>query len=279
MLTNKSIGFIGAGNMGQALIKGILKKGLVKPENIIVGEPDEKKLQIISELGIAIAGDNQGIVAKSDIIILAVKPKDVEGVLKEISPSLQGLSSLDSGKLSKLLISIAAGITTAYIEEHLRKNIPVVRVMPNTPALIGKGITAISPGRFAGEEEERITEEIFRGVGETVKAREELMDTVTALSGSGPAYVFMIMESLVEAGVKEGLSPGLAQKLVSQTVLGATGMAAETGERLSTLRERVTSPGGTTEAALKIFKKRGLKNLLAEGVRAAVKRAKELSKK
>lgn len=280
MLTNKKIGFIGAGNMGQALIKGILKKGLVKPQNIIVGDLDKDKLHVISELGVAIARDNREAIEKGDIIILAVKPKDVEGVLKEISDSLQGLFSPASGKLPKLIISIAAGITTAYIEEHLGKDIPVVRVMPNTPALIGEGMTAISRGRFAGEEEERMTEEIFQGVGKTVKVREGLMDAVTVVSGSGPAYVVTVMESLVEAGVKEGLTRDLAQELVSQTVLGAARMAVETGEELSALREMVTSPGGTTEAALKVFNKRKrLKNLLAKGVRAAAKRARELSKK
>lgn len=264
--------------MGQALIKGLLKKGSVEPRDIIVSDPDKDKLRVMSKLGVTIARDNQGVVVKSDIIILAVKPEDVEGVLGDIGGLLQGLSSPASGKLPKLVISIAAGITTRYIEEYLRENIPVLRVMPNAPALIGEGMTAISPGRFAGEEEERITEEIFQGVGETIKVRERLIDAVTALSGSGPAYVFTIMKNLVEAGVKEGLSSDLAQRLVSQTVLGAVRMARETGEKFSVLIEMVTSPGGTTEAALRVFKERGLGDIFAEGVRAAAKRAKELSK-
>ena len=276
-IKDKKIGFVGAGNMGRALIKGILKKGLVESQDIIVSDLDKDKLRVISELGVTIARDNKGVVAESDIIILAIKPKDMGKVLKEISGPLQGLSSPASGKFPKLLISIAAGITTGYIEERLGKDVAVVRVMPNTPALIGEGITAISRGRFAGDEEERITEGIFRGVGETVKVKEELMDAVTALSGSGPAYVFAVMEGLVEAGVKEGLSPDLAQRLVNQTVLGAVRTAMETGESLSALREMVTSPGGTTEAALKVFKEKGLERILAEGVKAAVKRAKELS--
>ena len=277
MLTNKKIGFIGGGNMGQALIKGILKRGIANPRDIIISDLDKNKLQVIScELQVAVAEDNREVIEKANIIILAVKPKDVESVLKEISDYLQVLSA--SGDSPKLIISIAAGITTRYIEEHLGEDIPVVRVMPNTPALIGAGIAAISRGRFAGEEEERIAEELFLGVGKTVKVREELMDAVTGLSGSGPAYVFAVMESLVEAGMKEGLSPDLAQRLVSQTVLGAVKMVMETGEKLSTLREMVTSPGGTTEAALRIFEERNLKNILAEGVGAAVRKSEEMGK-
>ncbi len=276
MLTNKKIGFIGVGNMGQALMKGLLKKGIIASENIIISDLDEKKLQAISfELQVVIARDNREAVEKADILILSVKPKDIETVLRGISASLADLSG---SKPLPLIISIAAGIPTAYIEEHLGKDIPVVRVMPNTPALIGEGMTAISRGRFAGEEEERTAEDIFQGVGETVRVREELMDAVTAVSGSGPAYVFAIMESLVKAGVREGLSPDLAQKLVRETFLGAVRMARETGESLSALRERVTSPGGTTEAALGVFKEKGLEGVLAAGVRAAARRAKELKR-
>ncbi len=250
--------------MGQVLIKGLLKKEVVEPQNIIVSDPDKDKLELIhKQLRVVIAGDNQEVVNQAKVVILAVKPKDIEEVLKGISPP-------------QLIISLAAGITTGYIEKYLGEGAPVVRVMPNTPALIGEGITAISSGRFAGEKEEEITEEIFQGVGETVKVAEELMDMVTALSGSGPAYMFLIMENLVEVGVKEGLAPELAQKLISQTVLGAASMTIKTSEPLSVLREMVTSPGGTTEAALKVFKKKGLENILAEGVQAAVKRAKEL---
>jgi pyrroline-5-carboxylate reductase len=274
MLNGKKIGFIGAGNMGQALMKGLLKKGIMAPENIIVSDLDKGKLQVINyKLQVMPAKNNREVVEKSDIIILSVKPKDMEAVLREISVALADLSG---GKPFPLMISIAAGVTTAYIEEHLGKDVPVVRVMPNTPALIGAGMTAISRGRFAGAEEERTAEDIFRGVGETVRVREELMDAVTAVSGSGPAYVFAVMESLVKAGMREGLSPDLAQKLVSQTFLGSVRMARETAENLSALRERVTSPGGTTEAALRVFKEKGLEGILAEGVRVAARRAKEL---
>ncbi len=276
MIKDKKIGFIGAGNMGRALIKGLLKKGSVEPRNIIVSDPDKDKLGFMSKIGITLARDNPEVVVKSDILILAVKPKDIERILEDIAGLLQGLSSPASGKPPRLIISLVAGITIGYIEGHLGKDIPVVRVMPNTPALIGEGMTAISRGKFAGEEEEKITEELFQGVGETVEVAEELMGAVTALSGSGPAYVFAVMESLVEAGVKEGLSSDLAQRLVSQTVLGAVRMAIETGEKFSALIETVASPGGTTEAALRVFKEKGLRDILAEGVRAAAERAKEL---
>ncbi len=266
MLKDEKFGFIGAGNMGQALIKGLLKKGVVASRNIIVSDSDQDKLALIREqLEVIIARDNQEVADRAEVVILAVKPKDVEGALKGIESP-------------RLIISLVAGITTGYIEERLGKDIPVVRAMPNTPTLIGEGMTAISPGRFAGEEEEKVAEEIFQGVGETVKVREELMEAVTALSGSGPAYIFMIMESLVKAGAKEGLSPELAQKLISRTVLGSASMAIKTGEKLSVLREMVTSPGGTTEAALEVFKEKGLEGILAQGVRTAAKRAKELKR-
>lgn len=264
--------------MGQVLIKGLLKEKAIKPQNIIVSDFNKDRLGVVGRLGVTIARGNPEVVAKSDIIIFAVKPKDMGKLLEEINGSLQDLPSFASGKSPKLVISIAAGITTGYIKEHLGRGVSVIRAMPNTPVLIGEGMTAIAYGETVHEEEGKVAEEVFKGVGETVKVAEELMEAVTALSGSGPAYVFAIMESLVEAGVKEGLSPELAQKLVSHTVLGAASMAIKTGEDFSTLIEAVTSPGGTTEAALKVFKEKGLEVVLVEGVRAAAKRARELKR-
>ena len=272
MIKNKKIAFIGAGNMGQALVKGLLKKGIIESRDIMVSDLDKEKLRVAGELGVTIAKDSGEAVEKGEIVILSVKPKDIEGVLKGIAGVFK-----PAVPPFPLIISIAAGITTAYIEERLGKDIPVVRVMPNTPALVGEGISAVSRGRFASELEEGIAEEIFRAVGDVVKVREELMDAVTALSGSGPAYVFAVMENMVEAGIKEELSPELARRLVSQTVLGAVRMAMETGEELSVLRKMVTSPGGTTAAALQVFKRKGLGEILAEGIKAAAKRAEELS--
>ncbi|MCK4436795.1 pyrroline-5-carboxylate reductase [bacterium] len=264
----KKIAFIGLGNMGQALARGILERGIVEPSSIVVSDIDKDKLQSCqSELQLTVAGDNKEAVRKADIIIIAVKPKSVESVLKEVAGSLEP---------SKLVISIAAGVTTGYIENILRKEVAVVRVMPNTAVLVGDGMSAIARGKFVGEEEEKISREIFSAVGKVVEVKEELMNAVTSLSGSGPAYIFAVMENLIEAGVREGLSPQLADTLVKQTALGAVRMASQAKEKLSTLREMVTSPGGTTEAALNVFKEKGLQDIMAEAVASATRRAKEL---
>ena len=264
----KKIAFIGVGNMGQALVKGILERGIVEPSSIISSDIDKDKLRSAgSDLKVTAARDNKEAVREADIVIIAVKPKAVQGVLKEIS---------DSVEPSKLVISIAAGITTDYIENTLGKEVPVIRVMPNTAVLVGEGMAAIARGKFAGEEEGKISREIFSAVGKVVEVKEELMNAVTALSGSGPAYIFAVMENLIEAGVREGLSRELARTLVKQTALGAVRMADRTVEKLSTLREMVTSPGGTTEAALNVFKEKGLQDIIAEAVASATRRAEEL---
>lgn len=271
MELKKKIAFIGVGNMGQALARGILEKGIVEQKGIIVSDIDKDKLgSCQSELQVTVAGDNREAVRKADIVIIAVKPKAVENVLKEIADSLEP---------SKLVISIAAGITTDYIENMLGKEVPVVRVMPNTAVLVGEGMAAIARGRFAGEEEEKISCTIFSAVGKVVEVEGELMNAVTALSGSGPAYIFAVMENLIEAGIREGLPPQLADTLIKQTALGAAKMASQAKEKLSALREMVTSPGGTTEAALNIFKKKGLQDIILEAVASATRRAKELQHK
>ncbi len=268
MELKKKIAFIGVGNMGQALVKGILEKRIVEPNSIIASDIDKDKLSgCQGDLQVTVARDNREAVRKADIVIIAVKPKDVESVLKEIADSLEP---------PKLLISIAAGITTGYIENTLGKEVAVVRVMPNTAVLVGEGMAAIARGKFAGEEEGKTSQEIFSAVGRVVEVKEALMNAVTALSGSGPAYIFAVMENLIEAGVREGLSPQLADTLVKQTALGAAKMASQTEEKLSTLREMVTSPGGTTEAALNIFKEKGLQDIILEAVASATRRAKEL---
>lgn len=264
----KKIAFIGMGNMAQALARGILEKGVVKADSIMASDIDKDKLRnLASRLPLTVAKDNEEAVKRSDIVIIAVKPKAVEGVLKEMADSLEP---------SKLVISIAAGITTDYIESLLGKEIAVIRVMPNTAVRVGEGMSALARGKFAGEEDEKISEEIFSAVGKVVKVKEELMNAVTALSGSGPAYIFALMENLIEAGIREGLSGQLAEALVKQTALGAAKLASQTEEKLSRLREMVTSPGGTTEAALNIFKQKKFQDIIAEAVAAAIKRAKEL---
>ena len=269
MLKDKKIGIIGVGNIGSAIIKGILKAtGSVFSKNIVVSDIDKKKSQAISrELSVVSASDNVELVSQSDIIILAAKPYDIEGILKEIADSQSG----------KLIISVAAGIKTSRIEKILP--IAVVRVMPNMPALLGEGMIAISAGKFAEEKELQLAEAIFSAIGETVRINEDLMDTVTAVSGSGPAYFFLMMEALIEAGVAGGLSSQVAHQMVTQTAYGAAKMTKETKKEPFLLRDEVTSPGGTTEAAVAVLEKRGFKDILAEAVAAGTVNSKELSKK
>lgn len=269
MLKNKKIGFIGVGNMGQAIINGLLAAKVVAKDNIIIYDSDNDKVQLLKKKGVRIAADNGDLVDRSDIIILAVKPQIMDEVLEDIKEAVLK---------SRLLISIAAGITTGHIEDLLARKVAVIRVMPNTPALIRQGATAICQGRFASVGDEKIAEEIFSSVGKTVKVDESLMNAVTGVSGSGPAYIFLIIETLIEAGRQVGLSQEKAEILARQTVLGAAMMAMETGEDTAALRRKVTSPGGTTEAALKYLDKKKFTRILIEAVKVAAVRARELGK-
>ena len=268
MLRGKKIGIIGVGNIGSAIIRGIVgAKGKVSPQDIAASDIDKKKLHAISyELSVGSASDNVELISCSDIIILAIKPSQVKEVLEEIP-------RIDSGKL---VISVAAGIKTSSIEKMLP--VAVVRAMPNMASLLGEGMTAISAGKLAKERELEFAEAIFSTMGETIRVEENLMDIVTAVSGSGPAYFFLMMEALIEAGVAGGLSSQVAHQLVMQTAYGAIRMAKESGKELSLLRDEITSPGGTTEAGISILEKRQFKNILIEAVAAGAAKSKELSK-
>jgi len=269
-MLNKRIAFLGAGNMATALIRGIIEAGLTRPENIIISDIDKEKLGVrSSEFGVIGAKDNREAVKETDVIILAVKPKDMEGLLNEIK------DSLDS---KKLVISIAAGISTSYIEKMLKKKVSVIRVMPNTSVAVKEGASAFSIGKYISQEQEEIVKSIFGAVGKAVKVEENLMDAVTALSGSGPAYIFYIIASLVEAAVSLGLDKKTATALATQTVLGSAKLLQEMGEEPITLKEKVTSKGGTTEAALLVLDEGKLKETLSKALKAAAKRSKELTK-
>ncbi len=269
-MLEKRIAFLGAGNMATALIRGIIEAELIRPADIIISDIDKEKLKIKSEkLKIKAAGGNSEAVKEADVIILAVKPKDMEGLLNEIK------DSLDS---EKLIISIAAGITTSYIEKMLKKEISVIRVMPNTPVAVREGASAFSVGQYVSQEQEKIAQRIFGAVGKVVKVEENLMDTVTALSGSGPAYIFYIVASLIEAAVSLGLDKETATTLAIQTILGSVRLLQETGEDPAILKEKVTSKGGTTEAALLVLDERKLKETLDKALKAAAKRSEELTK-
>jgi pyrroline-5-carboxylate reductase len=264
----ETIGFIGAGNMGEALIKGILKAKVLAPQNVYASDTREPRLKELQEgHGITTLSDNKELVLKARIIVLAVKPQNIETVLKEIAPAI---------KEEHLVISIAAGITASYIANHFEQKVPIVRVMPNTPALIQEGMSALAGGEHATESDLERAELLFGSVGKTVVVDESLMDAVTGLSGSGPAYFFLFIEVLTDAGGKMGLSRPVAQLLATQTCLGAAKMVLETGKDPAALRDMVTSKGGTTFSGLKAMEAGGLKKALMDGVEAATRRSQEL---
>ena len=270
MLTKKTIGFIGAGNMGEALIKGLLASKKINPAQILVADKVKERLAYIVEHYEAKVFTKNFEVAKgADIIILAVKPNDVKSALQEIGSDLNK---------DKLLISIAAGVTMDYILQCLPHNIPLIRVMPNTPALVLEGAIGICPGQGVSKEDRDIAVAIFEAVGKVVLIEnEELMDAVTGLSGSGPAYVFLILEALSDAGVRVGLPRKTANLLAIQTVLGSAKLAMESGKHFGELKDMVTSPGGTTISGLEKLEEGSLRSTIIKAVEAATKRSKELS--
>ena len=273
MLKNKKIGFIGGGNMAEAIIKGMLSSSLINGSNIIVSEPNKSRQSfLISEHKIKVIKDNIDLVKKTDIVIVAVKPQIIRQVLKDIA------EHVDS---KKLVISVAAGVPVSQIEQALsngkKKKLSIVRTMPNTPSVVLEGATAITAGKGVGKIDLKISHAIFQSVGLTVEVPEDQIDAVTGLSGSGPAYIFMIIEALSDAGVKMGLSRSVANELTIQTVLGSALLVRETGTSPGELKNRVTSPGGTTIAGLHALEKGSLRATLMNAVEKATLRSKELA--
>lgn len=264
------LGFIGAGNMAGALIRGLIRNGLYAPAALVASDSDAGRLEaLVQETRIASHSSNPDLVRASSAVVLAVKPQVLPGVLEEIR---------DAVRDDTLLISIAAGVPLEGIRKVLQKEPPLVRVMPNTPALIGRGVSALAPGAKASAEHMDMARAVFEAVGDTVVVEEFMMNAVTAVSGSGPGYVFRIMEALVEAGEGVGFEREAAVRLVVQTVLGAAHLASESDRSLAELREMVTSPGGTTAAGLAVLDDRNLEEILISAVRAARDRAIELGK-
>ena len=264
-----SLAVIGTGNMGSAIINGLLGKELFTPGSIIVRDKDTERMEmLVRDTGVNKAVSNEEAVRSAEITLLAVKPRDITPLLKEIRNAV----IKDS-----LIISIAAGITTAAIESELGK-IPVIRVMPNTPALIGEGVSCICKGRFTNDSHLKKAGGILAGVGHVEEVPEKLMDAVTGLSGSGPAYVYEFIDALALGGVKTGLTGQLARTLAVRTVFGAAKMLIETGEHPGVLRDMVTSPGGTTIAGLSALKEGGFNSAVIRAVEMAAKRSEELGK-
>lgn len=270
MLNKKTIGFIGAGAMGEALIKGLLASKKVTAGQILVTDKIKERLAYIAEnYEVKVFSKSFEVAKGADIIILAVKPNDIKAALQDIGSDLNK---------DKLLISIAAGITMDYILQCLPHKALLIRVMPNTPALVMEGATAICPGDGVSKADRDIAIAIFEAVGKVqIIENEELMDAVTGLSGSGPAYVFLILEALSDAGVRVGLSRKTSNLLAIQTVLGSAKLAMESGKHFGELKDMVTSPGGTTIAGLGKLEEGSLRSTIIKAVEAATKRSKELS--
>jgi len=270
MLKDKTIGFIGGGNMAEALIRGLLAGG-VPTADLLVAEPfEERRAFLADRYGITCSGNNGPLAARCDIIVLAVKPQIAAAVLAEISAGVT---------TGKLLISIMAGIGTGAIEASCPPGTRVVRVMPNTPALILEAASAIAAGAAATGDDVSLTRRILELVGKAWLVEEKLLDAVTGLSGSGPAYVLTFIEALSDAGVKNGLPRDVASGLAAQTVFGTARLLLETHEHPALLREKVTSPGGTTIAGLHVLEKDGFRGTVINAVDAATARSKELGKK
>lgn len=270
MSVTHTIAFVGAGNMAGALIRGLVGTATVPADQIIAADPDLTRLRSLEEeLDIRITDDNAEAVREASVVVLATKPQ----VFAQLLPGVAAALDPDT-----LLVSVAAGIPTDVIERALPAGSRVVRTMPNTPALLGAGATAIAAGSHATNEDLELAEILFRSVGISVRVPEEQLDAVTGLSGSGPAYVFAMVEALRDAGTREGLPEGIALQLASQTVFGAARLLRDEKEPPEVLRERVTSPGGTTRAGLDALAAGGFAEAILGAVRAATRRSVELGK-
>lgn len=270
MANRASLGFIGAGNMAEAIARGVIRSGLYPASELCAADPTPARQQVFKQdLRIPCVADSTEAAATALIVILAVKPQTMEEALHQIKPALN---------TDTLIISIAAGITTGYIEKTLGGTPRVVRVMPNTPMLVGEGMTGIAPGKNATDADIITAERIFSAGGKTIRTSEDLINAVTALSGSGPAYVFYLVETLAAAAAKLGLPEDQAALLARQTVIGSAHLLQQSKDSPAELRKKVTSPGGTTQAAIESLQNGGLPTLIDNALKAAEQRSKELAK-
>lgn len=269
-MNHQHIGFIGGGNMASSLIGGLISNDYPS-DKITVSDLDAAKLtRLKDQFNINTEQDSKALARTVSIIVLAVKPQHMQSVAQDIASPAQ--------EKRPLIISIAAGIREASLESWLGGNLPIVRCMPNTPALVKTGATGLHANAHVSDKQKDTTESVLRAVGITVWVEtEQKLDTVTALSGSGPAYFFLVMEALEQAAIDAGLDQKTARLLTQETALGAAKMALESSESAATLRHHVTSPGGTTEAALGVMEKQGLRGILHDAVVAAKQRSEELS--
>jgi pyrroline-5-carboxylate reductase len=267
-MKTKRIGFLGAGNMAAALIKGLLHGNVLPPDKIVASDVKAERLEHLRAAhGIKTTTDNHALLRESDVVVLAVKPQVIDKVLTEVGADVRG---------DQLVVSVAAGVPVEALEGRLPAGSRIVRAMPNTPATVQAGATAIAGGAHASNDDLRVARELFEAVGRVVVLDESLLDAVTGLSGSGPAYIMVIIEALADGGVKVGLHRDTALVLAAQTVFGAAKLLLETGEHPGRLKDMVTSPGGTAIAGLHTLESGALRKTLIDAVEAATKRSGEL---
>lgn len=258
---------LGMGVMGEALLSGLVRSGVSPNQIVIADRRAERVFEITKKYGVT-SDTSAGAAAKAETIVLVVKPQDMGGLLEEIAPHI---------KPSTLVVSLAAGITTDFLQSRLPAGTPVVRVMPNTPALVDKGMAAISAGSHCDDAHLERAEKLFQSTSKVIRLDEKHQDAVTAISGSGPAYIFYVVEAMIEAGVLLGLPRKVSTELTVQTLLGAATMLAETGEHPTLLRENVTSPAGTAVAALRQLDDHKVRAAFLSAMEAARNRSRELA--
>nr|WP_256521656.1 pyrroline-5-carboxylate reductase [Halobacillus sp. A5] len=268
---SKKIGFLGCGQMGQAMIQGMIDSRVVEPAQISATALTDETIDFVAdEYGILISSDNKKLAASSDILFLAVKPYIYEGVIQEIKSAVTE---------DTIIVTVAAGITLEKVKSSFDFNVKVIRSMPNTPSLVGAGMSVLCPNDFVTEEELSSVKELFESFGESEVIGEHLMDAVTAVSGSSPAYVYMFIEAMADAAVQQGIPRDKAYKLAAQSVQGAAKMVLETGRHPGELKDIVCTPGGTTIAAVNTLEQTGLRSSVIQAMNACAERAKELSQK
>lgn len=269
-MTGRKVAFLGGGRMGEALVSGLIRSGGRGADEIMVTcRREERAREFVERYGITASLDNREAVEWSDVLVLAVKPQDMEALLEQMGPHATS---------EKLVVSFAAGIRTSFIEAWVPQGVPVVRVMSNVPVLVDEAMSVICAGSHAEDKHLSVTEELLGYVGRVLRLPEKHLDAVTATSGSGPAYFFLLAEAMIEACILLGLSRDVATDLIVQTMLGSAKMLRDTGQHPVELREMVTSPGGTTIAAIRHLEEAGVRAAFLNAIDAACKRSAELAR-
>ncbi len=262
------IGFIGCGNMGGAMMRGILDSGKCRPEDMMASDASKAMLDMREkELGICVSSDNCETAAFADVLFLAVKPQYYHDVISQIRDTVCG---------RQVIVTIAPGKTLEWLEAEFGKPLKIIRTMPNTPAMVKEGMTGMCPNKNVGEEELLAVRDIFSGFSKTEVISENLLDVVTAVSGSSPAYVFLFIEAMADAAVAEGMARAQAYKFAAQAVLGSAKMVLETGKHPGELKDMVCSPGGTTIEAVRVLEEKGLRSAVFEAMKACVRKSREM---